>query len=421
MWQSNRFGAQQDVASSHGFLRAASACGPPRILVLTASIGEGHNSTATAVSEVLRRVEPSCEIRMVDVLTHLGSWAGSFLRHAYAVAIRRVPLLHELWYRSVSESATFRAVYCRCVGARVGRALARHLGAFQPDVVVSTHPIATSGAAWLRRTGGLDVPVLAFLSDFAPHAFWVYPGVEEYYVLDEHGRRSMGALAVGTSVSVTAAPVTVAFHPPDRVRRASARVRYGIPDEAFTVLITSGALGLGAITTAVEGAMAVSPQCQVVTVCGRNERMRAALQRRFGARPQLRVLGWVDDMATLMAATDVVINDAGGVTAIEALASGRCLVMFRPLAGHGRDSAAALARAGLAVVFDRRDALTTTLRAWCDEPSRMRLMQRRASCHTGSRRLEQTALSVLRHADRGRRTPDLAGRGVHAEHDKGGG
>jgi diacylglycerol O-acyltransferase len=358
---------------------------------------------------------------MVDVLTHLSLGEGRFLRRAYAVAIRRVPLLHELWYRSVSESATFRALYRRGVGARVGHALAKDLKAFRPDVIVSTHPLATSGATWLRRTGRSDVPVLAFLSDFAPHAFWVYPGVEEYYVLDEHGRRSMGALAVGTSVSITAAPVAGAFHPPDAARRAAARVRYGIADGAFAVLITSGALGLGSITTAVEGAMAASPQCHVVTVCGRNERMRAALQRRFGARPQLQVLGWVEDMATLMAATDVVINDAGGVTAIEALASGRCLVMFRPLAGHGRDSAAALARAGLAVVLDRQDALTTTLRAWCAEPSRMRLMQLRAASHTGTRNLERTAQSVLRHADRGRRMAGLAGQVSPADHDGGGG
>lgn len=413
MWQSNITSARYETEPSCAFPQATRACGPPRVLVLTASIGEGHNSTATVVSDALLRVEPSCEVRTVDVLTRLGPGTGAFLRHAYAVAVRRAPVLHELWYRSVSRSATFRAVYRRGAGDRVGRALAEDFDDFGPDVVVSTHPMATSGATWLRRTGRFEVPVLAFLSDFAPHAFWMYPGVEEYYVLDENGRRSMRPLVVGTPVSVTAPPVASAFRPPDAGRRAAARAHHGIPAQAVAVLVTSGALGLGAIAPAVEGALAASPRCHVITVCGRNDRLRAALHRRFGARPRVHVLGWVDDMATLMAASDVVINDAGGVTASEALATGRGLIMFRPLAGHGRDSATALARAGLAVVLDRRDELATTLRAWCEEPDRMRLMQRRASCYAGTHRLEETARSVLRHADHGSR----AGGGLPADHD----
>ena len=51
--------------------------------------------------------------------------------------------------------------------------MAPRVAAVDPDAVVSTYPLATAGLGRLRRTGALDVPVTAILSDVAPHAFWV--------------------------------------------------------------------------------------------------------------------------------------------------------------------------------------------------------------------------------------------------------
>jgi UDP-N-acetylglucosamine:LPS N-acetylglucosamine transferase len=105
-------------------------------------------------------------------------------------------------------------------------------------------------------------------------------------------------------------------------------------------------------------------------------------------------------MATLMAAVDVVVNNAGGVTAAEALACGRGLVIFRPVAGHGRASAAAMAKAGLAVVCTQRRELTSLLARWMRQPSLLRAAQARALQHATAHRLEQAAQAVLLHTAR---------------------
>jgi diacylglycerol O-acyltransferase len=48
------------------------------------------------------------------------------------------------------------------------------------DVIVSTYPLATARLSWLKVHGLLDVAVVAVLSNFTPHAFWVYPHVDRY-------------------------------------------------------------------------------------------------------------------------------------------------------------------------------------------------------------------------------------------------
>ena len=59
------------------------------------------------------------------------------------------------------------------------------------------------------------------------------------------------------------------------------------------------------------------------------------------------VLGWTLDMPRFLAAADVIVENAGGLTAMEACAAGVAVVSFRPIPGHGRENARAMVRAGV--------------------------------------------------------------------------
>ena len=159
----------------------------------------------------------------------------------------------------------------------------------------------------------------------------------------------------------------------------------------------------------VTAALAADQRCVVVALCGRNDRARRRLEGLARTAPRLRVLGWVEDTAGLTAAVDVVVNNAGGVTAQEALARGRALVMFRPLAGHGRDSALALARAGVAERCRNHRELTHLLRAYARDPARLDAAQRRAARYAGRHGLDDLAATLPRRPTHG---PDrrVAGR-----------
>jgi UDP-N-acetylglucosamine:LPS N-acetylglucosamine transferase len=73
------------------------------------------------------------------------------------------------------------------------------------------------------------------------------------------------------------------------------------------------------------------------------------------------VLGWTDDMPALMAAADVLVQNAGGLTCMEAFAAGLPVVSFRPIAGHGRENALHMERAGVAPLARDRAELAAVL------------------------------------------------------------
>jgi UDP-N-acetylglucosamine:LPS N-acetylglucosamine transferase len=314
-----------------------------------------------------------------------------FTGRLYRTAIEWTPSLQNLWYLAVARCSWVRRFYRDVVGARIGRGMAEQLRDARPDVIVSTYPLATAALSWLKAHGRLNVPVVAVLSDFAPHAFWVYPHVDRYVLLSERGRERMRSLAPGVPVQVSAPLVTADFRPPTESEREAARQRHHIPAPALAVLVSAGALGLGSVRSAVRAIHAAGPPAYAIVVCGRNASLAAALRREFESSDRVVVLDWVEDMAGLMAGVDVVVNNAGGLTAEEALATARALILYQPIAGHGRDCAAELAAAGLAEVGTRQRWLTALLREWAVRPEQLAAAQRRAIEHAGAHQLAETA------------------------------
>ena len=136
--------------------------------------------------------------------------------------------------------------------------------------------------------------------------------------------------------------------------RAKARAELGIAADARVALVVTGSMGLVGSAERAARAIARKPGWLPVVVCGRNEELCARMRRVPGAV----VLGWVDDMPALMSAADVLVDNNCGMSAKEALALGLPIVTFRPLAGHGRDDAAALERLGLTeIVTEDADLL----------------------------------------------------------------
>ncbi|NIH80485.1 MGDG synthase family glycosyltransferase [Amycolatopsis viridis] len=348
-----------------------------QVLVLSATMGEGHNATGRALAEAVHRLWPDAEIRWLDALDVMGPGVGPLFRQIYVTNVRRTPWLYEFFYWALWRWRWFAAASKRFTGAWCGRRLARVLG--QPDLVLSTYPLGTAGLEWLRRRGRLPAPVGAWISDFAPHPFWVYGRIDRNLVMHPVAIPPAVRCVPDAPVAVSAPPVREVFRPGDR---EGARRRLGLPAEAFVALVSCGSLGFGQVEAAARELLAAHSSVVPVVVCGRNERLARVLRRL--SDPRLRVLGWTDDMAGFTVAADVVVTNAGGATGLEALACARPVLMHRPIAAHGRANARLMAEAGLAMVCEADGELTAAVRQLIDTPGLAKTMTEAAARHLES-------------------------------------
>jgi UDP-N-acetylglucosamine:LPS N-acetylglucosamine transferase len=338
--------------------------GTSRVLIVTAAMGRGHLEVS---QEVARRLAArGHQVQVADLTELMPAPAGGWLRAVYPWLVNRAPWLYDLVYRHFFLAR-------QTGGGRVGipvrlalPGLRRHIADFQPDVTVSTYHLASLALAKLRAQGLLGCPVVTFITTFSVHELWLHPGTDAYLCISAdaaHEIRRRAPIAVD-AVEVCGPVVRPGFGDHPARRRDALRRELGVAVEDRVALVVSGSLGLGAVRAAVD-AIAGWPDWVPVVVCGRNEQLRGEL----AAIPGTVALGWVADMASLMAAADVLVENAGGLTSKEALRVGLPVVTFRPIAGHGRHDATALAQLGLTHLVDDVVGLRTALDRVIDDTS----------------------------------------------------
>ena len=225
-------------------------------------------------------------------------------------------------------------VLCRVAGRRLGPALAG------VDVVVSTYPLASRSIGQLVDRGRIAVPTVTYLTDPAPHRTWVHPSVDVHLTVTE-ATAAAGQRQYTVPMSAAGPLVPPAFIAPiSRLQRHRLRGELGLAPTDIGVLLSCGSLGLGELDAA---AAAVRTGGAIpIVLCGNN----TALQQRL-ERDGVTALGWREDVPALMAACDVLVHNAGGLSLTEALAAGLPAVTYAPIPGHGRANAKLLDDAGL--------------------------------------------------------------------------
>jgi processive 1,2-diacylglycerol beta-glucosyltransferase len=321
----------------------------PRVLVLTADIGAGHDLPAALLADALRA--RGAEVVVEDSLAAMGPIVLAVIRRGSETILQHLRPLFDLQYWLITGFAPTRWLM-RALSVLVGSpGLLRLIARTRPDAIVCTYPGTTEILGELRRTGRLAVPCASAITDLAALRYWAHPGVDLHLISHPESAEEVAEIAPGSGIVCVRGLTDPRFY--EAREQADARRDLGLPLEGPVVLVSGGGWAVGDLEGAAEQALTLEGST-VVCLCGRNDRLRAELAAHFAAEPRVRVGGFTERMPDWFAAADLLVHSTAGLTVLEAIMRGCAVVSYGWGIGHVRVNNEAFARFGLAEVAGSR-------------------------------------------------------------------
>jgi len=303
---------------------------PESVLVLSGSIGKGHDSVAEACRASLAGA--GVPGRVLDCMALMGGPEARIGMTAFR-RLLDIPTVYDGFHFSHLRSGSWlpRAMEW-AAGRRLVPALRRELEPGYP-LIVSVFPTGVTASARLKQERPA-ITAVAFCTDACAHRLWVRDGVDLYVVCSALAANTVRRYQPAASVAVVPPPVRPAFYrAPDR---QTARATVGVPADAPCVLLMAGGWGLGPL--AETAAALAHAGYWVLAVAGLNQPLHRRLRSVADRYPTVVPFGFTDRVPELMAAADAVVTSPGQ-TCHEARVVGRWLVILDVVPGHGRENA----------------------------------------------------------------------------------
>ncbi len=332
-----------------------------------------------AVTEALQARADQVEVAHLDAVSRMSPAYARTYRWGYLRLVDRHPLLWRLLYEQTDAKPS---PVTHAIALWAGKRFISTVKRWKPAVTVCTHFLALELLSHAIERGRINTRLHAVVTDDDAHRVWAWPGIEHHYVASElvKARFNLDYGVPEERISVTGVPVRRAFTKRYNVRSLRAvRVAHGLDVERPTVVFLSGGFATGQMAKSILGLWLERRDAQIIAICGRNERLRRAiarLPRPTGAT--LHALGFVDDVAPLLAAADVVVSKSGGVSTAECMALGKPMVIAHAIAGQEERNALAVVGAGAGVFAPTPSEVRYQVARLLADPKRLAAMARSA-------------------------------------------
>lgn len=335
----------------------AAPVAPSRVLLLTASFGEGHNAAARGLRMALEErshlsLGLSADTRLVDLCTEAYPILSSFARWGYLKAIHHAPRLWEKVFDRFDTGPLLEKRFHAFSSLRAR--LKAEIDAFNPQAVVSTFPFygqiidslypSEKGAPFLRFTVVTDSIRINSIWARGKSDFFIVPNRPTLDALKQHGVSVASILDLGF-------PVSLKF--------ANCQINRGNPPPWQVMYLPGGSW------SKIEGNIRVLttlPKIELTLGAGKDLKLYQALDRLREKLPMpVKLLGWVDDMPERLLSQHLVVGKAGGAIVQECIAAGCPMIITQVIPGQEEGNIALLKQQGVGAVAENPQELKTLM------------------------------------------------------------
>jgi processive 1,2-diacylglycerol beta-glucosyltransferase len=355
----------------------------PRVLLLSASSGAGHVRAAQALEKAFI-ARGDCDVEHIDAIDYVSKLFQRAYDKSYISIVRRAPDLMGVVYERTDQP--WQHPRRRLTLDRLNsQPMIRLLKRVQPDLCIATHFLPAEIIAWLIAKKKLRAKNAIVVTDYDVHAMWLCRTVGRYYLAIPEAAEYLAGIGVPREiVRVTGIPIDPLFAVP--LDRATARSALNLDAKSPVLLLAAGGYGIGPLEQLVRDLLALQKPWQLVAIAGKSEKMKKRLDeiaRAAGSlangSPRLVPVGFTTQMDQYMAAADLLVGKAGGLTTSEALARHLPMALIEPIPGQEFRNADHLLEAGAAIRCNNLPAAAWKIAKLLDDPARMEKIRNAAA------------------------------------------
>jgi processive 1,2-diacylglycerol beta-glucosyltransferase len=330
-----------------------------KILILTASFGEGHNSAARGVRDGMARIAPEAEVELRDLFAEVYAQLNERVRKTYLAVINRWPRSWGIVYRWLDRKKQFDKDFAKF--SRLKSHLAHLLESFRPDVVVSTFPPYPYLLRQISPASGCQ-NVVVVTDSITVNAIWYRAPGDYFLVPNEQSAAVVRAGGVASEkIRIFGFPVSPKFA--DLARDRQARLP---PCPRILYMVHAGTRKAPRTI-----ARLLELSVQLTVTVGRDERLRSAIKAATRDR-QIDIIGWTDQLPCMLNQNDLLIAKAGGATVQETIAAGCPIIINHIVSGQEEGNArlivetnsGVIARSAIETVAQVQGAFADGARRW---------------------------------------------------------
>ncbi len=346
-----------------------------KVLILTITAGEGHNSTAAAVEACLKSRGADCQV--LDACLKISRSLYDLVSKGYLLTTAEFKKAYSYVYGKLEgrKSNSYTRSLTRTAYNMIKRRVLHVIDDYQPDVIVYTHIFAGILLDILKQKNRLSARTVGVVTDFVMHPFWE-ESLRTDHIVIANEMLIPAALRKGYTIGQIA-PTGIPIRPQFATvqSKEEARRALDIDEKKPTILLMGGSMGYGSLAATMKELDALNTDLQILCVCGNNKEAKAEIDA-IKFRKTVRNFGYTEQISLLMDAADCIVTKPGGLTTSEALAKRLPMIIANPIPGQEDRNTEFLLNSGVAVKISKTALLSDVIYQLFGDPTRIESMRR---------------------------------------------
>ncbi|MBQ7097913.1 MAG: polysaccharide biosynthesis protein [Clostridia bacterium] len=289
-----------------------------KVLVLSCSTGQGHDSCAKAVKEYFDEQNVCCEVR--DALEFDSKRLAWFMSWGHSFMYRHMPWLFKKGYSySENHPSVFKesSLVFRILTSGTDK-IYDYIAEGGFDTIICTHVFSAMILTYMQKQHPMDVKTSFVATDYTCSPSMEKSDLQYYFIPHESLTEEFMRCGIPKErIIPVGIPVRTDFV--RRTDRREAKQLLEINPDSKHMLIMCGSMGCGPIAkTVVKLSKIIPDDVEVTVVCGTNKSLFKKLLKKYRHDERIHIVGYTDKISLYMDATDLYLTKPGGISSTEA-------------------------------------------------------------------------------------------------------